>query len=163
MEAGRTMSPSPACLDRYTGTRFCRLTTRTRGAIAGIHHEASHPPSSMAVVGAMCALEITTAKPEDSSTFPCQATSFLPCRPFIQPAGGVGEGRGVGSGMVAHTREEDQQSIRGSSDQQPSWREKREKRYLLFRTPRASFAVAAGRGEEWYLGGLCCQVAYAQC
>lgn len=42
----------------------------------------------------------------------------------------------MGSAMVAHTREEDQQSIRGSSDQQPSWREKREKRYLLFRTPR---------------------------
>lgn len=48
----------------------------------------------------------------------------------------------MGSGMVAHTREEDQQSIRGSSDQQPSWREER-KRHRLFRTPRAPFAVAA--------------------
>lgn len=96
----------------------------------------------VAVVGAMCALEITTAKPEDSWTLSCQATSFLPCRPFIQPAGGSGRGGGVGSGMVAHTREEDQQSIRGSSDQQPSWREER-KRHRLFRTPRAPFAVAA--------------------
>jgi len=161
-QAGRTMSPSPACL---TATRFCRLTTRRweRSRASIMRPAASRlqprPPSSMAqmaVVGAMCALEITTAKPEDSSTFPCQPTSFLPCRPFIHLLGGSGRG------VVAHTREDIHRS--GSSDQQPSWRERGTSCFVLPGRLRPSPLDGRAKGKKVVVPGwLCCEVAYAQC
>lgn len=101
MEAGRTMSPSPACLDRHTGTRICRLTTRTRGAIAGIHHEASRLPPPATPLPPPCGSRRRNVRSRDCD---CEAGRFLDvfhARPprfspvahsFNLPGGRVGEG-----------------------------------------------------------------------
>lgn len=103
MEAGRTMSPSPACLDRHTGTRICRLTTRTRGAIAGIHHEASRLPPPATPLPPPCGSRRRNVRSRD---YDCEAGRFLdvfmpghlvsPLSPIHSTCRGVGEGRGSG-------------------------------------------------------------------
>lgn len=105
MEAGRTMSPSPACLDRHTGTRICRLTTRTRGAIAGIHHEASRlpppatplPPPCGWQSSAQCALSRLRLRSRKIPRFPrrfhARPPRFSPvAHSFNLPGGRGGEG-----------------------------------------------------------------------
>lgn len=103
LEAGRAMSPSPACLDRHTGTRICRLTTRTRGAIAGIHHEASRLPPPATPLRPPCGSRRRNVRSRD---YDREAGRFLdvflpghlvsPLSPIHSTCRGVGSGRGSG-------------------------------------------------------------------
>jgi hypothetical protein len=142
-QAGRTMSPSPALLDRY---QVLSIDDLTRGAIAGIHHEASrlqprppppHPPPPWQS-SAQCALSRLRLR---GRKVPRRFHASLP---RFSPVGHSFTCWGEWEGGWWHT------PGRISIDQDPaisSYRGERQ-RYLLFRTPRASSPVAAGRGER---------------